>query len=134
MHNVLKDFELRPPLSTTTFELLLQQFEVSSRCSHGDMIMSKLLFYFFLGNFCMQVYTEFQLMCGEQAIKTIQDNWRKYVPALLEQAVPTPPAELDEEDQLKAVEAIDKRLRPSGAGSKTTAAFAIFKVPYIASY
>ena len=55
----------------------------------------------------MQVYTEFQLMCGEQAIKTIQDNWRKYVPVLLEQAAPTPPAELDEEDQLKAVEAID---------------------------
>ena len=70
-------------------------------------------------------------MFGEQAIKTIQDNWRKYVPVLLEQAAPTPPAELDEKDQLKAVEAIDKKLRPSRAGSKTTAAFAIFKVPYI---
>ena len=82
----------------------------------------------------MQVYTEFQLMCGEQAIKTIQDNWRKYVPVLLEQAAPTLPAELDEEDQLKAVEAIDKRLRPSGAGSKTIAAFAVFKVPGMVSY
>ena len=70
-------------------------------------------------------------MCGEQAIKTIQDNWHKYVPVLLEQAAPKPPVELDEEDLLKAVEAIDKKLRPSGAGSKTTAAFAIFKVPYI---
>ena len=59
----------------------------------------------------MQVYTEFQLMCGEQAIKTIQDNWHKYVPVLLEQVAPTPPAELDEENQLKAVEAIDKKFK-----------------------
>jgi hypothetical protein len=44
------------------------------------------------------LYTEFQLMCGEQAIKTIQDNWCKYVPVLLEKEAPTPPADLDEED------------------------------------
>ena len=28
----------------------------------------------------MQVYTEFELMCGENAVQTIQKNWRKYAP------------------------------------------------------
>ena len=53
---------------------------------------------------------------------------------ILEQAAPTPPAELDEEDQLKAVEAIDKRLRPSGAGSKTTAVFAILSYNIVTEF
>ena len=76
----------------------------------------------------MQIYTEFQLTCGEQAIKTIQGNWCKYVPVLLEQEAPTPLTNLDEEDQLKALETIDKKLRASGAGAKTASAFSVFKV------
>ena len=38
MHSALTtDFELRPPLTTTTFNCCSSKFEVSSQCSHGDM-------------------------------------------------------------------------------------------------
>lgn len=30
-------FELRPPLATMAFGLLLEKIEVSSQCDHGDM-------------------------------------------------------------------------------------------------
>ena len=65
-------------------------------------------------------------MCGENALETVRANWLKYAQVLLGQQQSSD--SVSEEDQFKALEVIDSKLRPNGPGAKAQSAFAVYKV------
>ena len=70
---------------------------------------------------------EFCLVCGDDAIQKIAENWDECVPKILEHG------EVDSEvvnelNMLKAIEIMDKSFRPVGAAAKSDAAFTIHEV------
>ena len=72
----------------------------------------------------LQVYTEFELMCGPEAVETIRSNWEKYVPELVGES----PTEPKQDINLRALRTLDKRLRPSGPCAKSPAVFSVYEV------
>ena len=72
----------------------------------------------------LQVQAEFTMMCGEEAVTTIATKWRFYVPVVLRQGgVEAAQSRDSEQDDYRALELIDSRLRPGGPGAKSPAAF-----------
>ena len=70
---------------------------------------------------------EFSLMCGDDAVKKICDNWNKYIPKILEHGG-VKSEEINEVTMLKAIQIMDKSFRPLGVAGKSDAAFTIHEV------
>ena len=73
---------------------------------------------------------EFTLICGDDAVKKISDNWNKHIPKILEHGGVkiNKPEEINELAMLKAIQIMDKSFRPLGAAGKSDAAFTIHEV------
>ena len=67
------------------------------------------------------------MMCGLEAVATIQSNWRKNVPKLLQLDGESSPA-TEEEMNYKVLHIMDKKLRTSGPSAKSSAAFSLYEV------
>ncbi len=67
-------------------------------------------------------------MCGESAVPTIASNWQKYSTALLEMDHPGREIEDEEVASREALMVLNKRLRPSGPGSRQPAVFSFVEV------
>ena len=75
----------------------------------------------------LQVYMEFELMCGENAIQTIQTHWRKYVPKLRDlDGGSTQESGIDA--HLEALQILDKKVQTSGPSAHSPAAFSLHEV------
>lgn len=75
----------------------------------------------------MQVYTEFELMCGANAIQTIQTNWKKYAPKLHDlDGSSTQESGIDAD--LEALQILDRKVRTSGPSAHSPAAFSLHEV------
>ena len=69
-------------------------------------------------------------MCGDDVTEKVAENWRKYVPKILEYGGIT----IDESEginelaMLKAIKIMDKSFRPLGAATRSDAAFTVHEV------
>ena len=75
----------------------------------------------------MQVYTEFELMCGENAIQTIQTNWKQYAPKLRDLDVSSTQGSGMDPD-LEALQILDRKVQTSGPSAYSPAAFSLHEV------
>lgn len=63
-------------------------------------------------------------MCGEGSTTLIADNWAKYLPKILKfGGINYDETISSEEAMYKAMEVIDKKLRPSGTGANSPAIY-----------
>ena len=79
-------------------------------------------------NYCnintLQVYTEFELMCGENAIQTIQTNWRKYAPNLCD-IDDSSTQESGIDTDLEALQILDRKVQTISPSADSPAAFSL---------
>ena len=71
--------------------------------------------------------TQFELMCGENAVQRIQNNWRKYTPKFQDLGGSST-QESGVDADLEALQILDKKLRTSGPSAHSPAAFSLHEV------
>ena len=73
----------------------------------------------------LQLFAEFQLLSGENCTERIRRNWTRCAAVLLNMERERVTSE---EEQIKALQLVDKKLRSSGQGATSPAAFGIYQV------
>jgi len=66
----------------------------------------------------VQVLVEFEQMCGERAVGLMTEKWNKYSPRVLAQESEVDTSTIDESMNYKALDILDRRLRPYGSGRR----------------
>ena len=68
-------------------------------------------------------------MCGEGLTTLIADNWAKYLPAILKfGGIEDSQISSSEDAMYKAMEIMDKKLRPSGAEANSPSIYSVYEV------
>ena len=71
---------------------------------------------------------EFELVCGKGIIDKIKTNWEKYVPKIVQ--LLNKGIEDDDNNDLQALQILDKKLRASCQAAKQPAVFSLHEVSY----
>ena len=75
--------------------------------------------------YIMQLFAEFQLLSGENCTERVRSNWTRCAAVLLSKERE---AVASQEEQLKALQLVDKKFDSSGQGATCPAAFGIYQV------